>query len=163
MDLKLDLNVLKRQYSLPLLSLSLSKLEEEEKRKKIANDWALNTASVCVCSVVQLCPIFCNPVDCSPPVSSVPETFQAIYFSQQNSVRWMSSFSLFLRIRRPVQKVTLPMVTEWLRSQAGIKAQVCWTAKLELSHLLNSPGSRQSLLSLTFSRLDRWALVGFLW
>ena len=29
------------------------------------------------CSVTQLCPALCNPVDCSPPGSSVHEIFQA--------------------------------------------------------------------------------------
>ena len=29
------------------------------------------------CSVTQLCPTLCNPVDCSPPGSSVPEISQA--------------------------------------------------------------------------------------
>ena len=81
----------------------------------------------CLCLYVLSCVLFfCDPVDCSPPVSSVPEIFHAIYFSQQNSMRQMSSFSLFLKIKKPVQKVSLPMVTEWLRSQAGIQAQVRW-------------------------------------
>ena len=37
------------------------------------------TSNVCVCvySVAQLCPAICNPVDCSPQVSSVHEIFQA--------------------------------------------------------------------------------------
>ena len=33
---------------------------------------------VCVCVLVaQSCPILCDPMDCSPPSSSVHETFQA--------------------------------------------------------------------------------------
>ena len=32
---------------------------------------------VCACSVVQLCPILCNPMDCSPPGSSSHGIFQA--------------------------------------------------------------------------------------
>ena len=33
--------------------------------------------ALCVCSVTQLCPTLCNPMDCSPPDSSVHEIFQA--------------------------------------------------------------------------------------
>ena len=32
---------------------------------------------VCVCSVVQLCPTLCDPIDCSPPGSTVHGIFQA--------------------------------------------------------------------------------------
>ena len=32
---------------------------------------------VCVYSVSQLCPTLCNPMNCSPPGSSIHETFQA--------------------------------------------------------------------------------------
>ena len=32
---------------------------------------------MCVCSVAQSCLTFCNPMDCSPPGSSVHEIFQA--------------------------------------------------------------------------------------
>ena len=31
----------------------------------------------CACSVAQSCPTLCNPIDCSPPGSSVPGIFQA--------------------------------------------------------------------------------------
>ena len=47
---------------------------------------------VCVCSVSQLCPILCDPVNCSPPGSSVHGTFRArtperiaICFSRESS------------------------------------------------------------------------------
>ena len=33
--------------------------------------------STCVCSVTQSCPALCDPMDCSPPGSSVHGTFQA--------------------------------------------------------------------------------------
>ena len=32
---------------------------------------------MCVCSVTQLCPTLCDPMDCSPPNSSVHGIFQA--------------------------------------------------------------------------------------
>ena len=32
---------------------------------------------VCVCLVTQSCPTLCNPMDCSPPGSSVHEIFRA--------------------------------------------------------------------------------------
>ena len=32
---------------------------------------------MCVCSVVQLCPTLCDPMDCSPPGSSAHRIFQA--------------------------------------------------------------------------------------
>ena len=32
---------------------------------------------MCVCSVTQLCPTLCNPMDCSPPNSSVHGIFHA--------------------------------------------------------------------------------------
>ena len=40
---------------------------------------------VCVCEVAQPCPTLCDPVDCSPPGSSVHEILQArILLSEQN-------------------------------------------------------------------------------
>ena len=37
---------------------------------------------VCECSVVQLCPTLCSPMDCSPPDSSVHRLFQARILEQ---------------------------------------------------------------------------------
>ena len=52
-----------------------------------------------VCSVVQLCPTLCDPVDCSPPGSSVHGILQArkqewvaISFSTKNA-KWFQFYS----------------------------------------------------------------------
>ena len=37
----------------------------------------LHTVHVCACLVAQSCPILCDPLDCSPPGSSVHGIFQA--------------------------------------------------------------------------------------
>ena len=42
-------------------------------KEGISRQWVC----ACVCSVTQSCPILCNPVDCSPPGSSVHGIFQA--------------------------------------------------------------------------------------
>ena len=53
-----------------------------EKRGK-KQDWTEGELSVCVCvcvcvcSVAQSCPTLCNPMDCSPPGSSVHGLLQA--------------------------------------------------------------------------------------
>ena len=39
-------------------------------------DWRFGI-DVCVCSVAQSCPALCNPIDCSPPGSSVHRIFQS--------------------------------------------------------------------------------------
>ena len=45
---------------------------------------------LCVVLVAQLCPIFCDPMDCSSPGSSVHEIFQAMI------LEWVAiSFSIF--------------------------------------------------------------------
>ena len=38
----------------------------------------INLLCVCACSATQSCWTLCNPVDCSPPGSSVHGTFQAV-------------------------------------------------------------------------------------
>ena len=43
--------------------------------------------SVCVCSVAQSCPTLCNPMDYSPPSSSVRGIFQA------RMLEWVAIFS----------------------------------------------------------------------
>ena len=44
-------------------------------RKAMTNLWVC--VCVCVCEVAQSCPTLCNPVDCSPPDSSVHRILQA--------------------------------------------------------------------------------------
>ena len=39
--------------------------------------WASELRALCCCSVVQLCPPLCDPMDCSPPGSSVHVVLQA--------------------------------------------------------------------------------------
>ena len=46
---------------------------------QMSHSWETDKQSlcVCVCSVTQLCPTLCDPMDCSPPGSCVHVTFQA--------------------------------------------------------------------------------------
>ena len=57
-----------------------------------ANQWKMQLTSHIVCSVTKLCLIYCNPMDCSLPGSSVHGIFQArilewvaISFSRESS------------------------------------------------------------------------------
>ena len=47
---------------------------------------------VCVCSVAQLCPIFCDPMDCSPPGTPVHGIFQSRILEQVAISSFKGSF-----------------------------------------------------------------------
>ena len=58
-------------HPLCLLSQAGLRLKKDNERA------GLKRTSVCACSLAQLCPILCNPIDCSPPGSSVHGILQA--------------------------------------------------------------------------------------
>ena len=45
--------------------------------KHLVGTELVSTHWICCCSVAKLCPTLCDPVDCSPPGSSVHEDFQS--------------------------------------------------------------------------------------
>ena len=82
---------------------------------------------MCVCSVPQLCPTFCYPMDCSPPGSSVHMNSQvrilervAIFFSREDfwsrDWTWVSCIScrLFLQTLQTFFVTTAPLGKWWI-------------------------------------------------
>ena len=52
-------------------------MKEHAQLHWVSHTTTLGYAILVLCSVTQLCPILCDPMDCSPPGSSVHGIFQA--------------------------------------------------------------------------------------
>ena len=113
--------------------------------------------------VAQLCPILCNPVDCSLPGSSVHGILQArvlewvvIPFSRGSSDPGIKSESPAL------QANSLPLSHQAnSRNRVGSQTQVCWTSLLQCSrdfwYIFNGLGGE----SKDGMGLNRWMVLLF--
>ena len=90
---------------------------------------------MCVCSVVQLCPTLSDPMDCSPPGSSVQGIFQARYWSG------------------------LPFPSSGDRPNPGIKPESTVSPALQADSLLLSHQGSPKLIFL----LQHYVYVDFPW
>ena len=62
----------------PLHSYKLTMRKQKKKlRKEFHSPFQAAAAATAAAKLLQLCPICCNPLECSLPGSSVHETFQA--------------------------------------------------------------------------------------
>ena len=84
---------------------------------------------MCVCLVIQLCPVLCDPMDCSPPGSSVYGIFQArilewvsIHFSRGSSNSRTGLCGFFLMFYKNYTRVwasQVALVVKNLPASAG--------------------------------------------
>ena len=100
---------------------------------------------VCVCSVAQLCPALCDPMDCSPPGSSVHGILQA-------RIQEWAAMPSSRGSSQPRKRTSVPFASPALAVQFSSVTQSCptlatpWTAACQASLSITSSRSLLKLM-----------------